>query len=127
LPRHGRFDDIIPIGLPDDAARRAIWERYIPQSSTGQIDLAQLVELSDGFTPADIEFAARKGSQAALENEVYAQDSPRETHRAVVTAGAGSSGPRTRDYVLAIASTKSTVSPEVATQFLEDIDRIARV
>jgi transitional endoplasmic reticulum ATPase len=30
--RHGRFDYVIPIGLPDAAARQAIWERYVPKS-----------------------------------------------------------------------------------------------
>lgn len=28
--RHGRFDYVIPIGLPDEDARRSIWTRYIP-------------------------------------------------------------------------------------------------
>ena len=30
--RHGRFDYVIPIGLPDPEARAAIWQRYIPAS-----------------------------------------------------------------------------------------------
>ena len=33
--------------------------------------VSRLVEASDLFTPADIEFAARKGSQRALEQVVY--------------------------------------------------------
>ena len=31
--RHGRFDYVIPIGLPDEEARQAIWDRYIPAAA----------------------------------------------------------------------------------------------
>ncbi|MEK7663598.1 MAG: GNAT family N-acetyltransferase, partial [Actinomycetota bacterium] len=31
--RHGRFDYVIPIGLPDQEARSAIWARFIPDSA----------------------------------------------------------------------------------------------
>lgn len=115
--RHGRFDYVIPIGLPDAAARLSIWERYVPRAVDGQVDLAALVAASDGFSPADIEYAARKASQNALENAVYAPDDsePRRT------------GPVTGDYVAAIASTRTTVSAEAAAEFLEDIDSLARI
>ena len=114
--RHGRFDYVIPIGLPDAEARRSIWERYIPASTRGVVDLDQLVESSSGFSPADIEYAARRASQNALENAVY-------------TAGGASnqSGPGTADYVAAISATRTTVSAEVAAEFLEDIDTLARL
>lgn len=114
--RHGRFDYVIPIGLPDAAARRSIWERYIPASTRSDIDLDQLVESSDGFSPADIEYAARKASQNALENAVYAPGG-----RSI------QSGPSTVDYFDAISSTRTTVSSEVAAEFLEDIDTLARL
>src|SRR5690606_13653205 len=64
--RHGRFDYVLPIGLPDDEARGAIWRRYVPQAIAGEIDFAALVERSAGLTPADIEYAARRASQEAL-------------------------------------------------------------
>ena len=72
--RHGRFDYVIPIGAPDAAARAAIWRRYIPAGVLERIDLDALVEASELFTPADIEFAARKGSQRALETAVYGDE-----------------------------------------------------
>src|SRR6185437_1419491 len=65
--RHGRFDYVIPIGLPDDEARTAMWHRFIPASAVGGVDVAGLVAASRGFSPADIEFAARSASQRALE------------------------------------------------------------
>ncbi len=112
--RHGRFDYVIPIGLPDAAAREAIWSRYVPDSVEGEVDLAQLVASSDGYSPADIEFAARSASQAALEQSVFG--SPE----------AGIRGPSTEDYLTAIAKTRATVSSTVASEFREDIEALAR-
>lgn len=114
--RHGRFDYVIPIGLPDEAARRAIWERYVPASVAGMVDLDRLVRESDGFSPADIEYAGRRASQAALEKALY---SPAEANSAT--------GPTTEDYLAAIAGTRTTVSEAVAAEFLEDIELIARL
>jgi transitional endoplasmic reticulum ATPase len=114
--RHGRFDYVVPIGLPDAAARQAIWERYIPGAVTGTVDLAALVAASDGFSPADIEYAARRASQQALED--------------ALSAGADESapgGPGTSDYLTGIRGTRTTVSPQVAAEFLEDIARLARL
>ncbi|WP_297082172.1 ATP-binding protein [uncultured Demequina sp.] len=113
--RHGRFDYVIPIGLPDDEARTAIWDRFLPAASRGRVDLDALVAASAGFTPADIEFAARRASQGALEAAV--------AHGAVDR----SAGPVTEDYLRGIADTRATVPPEMVTEFEEDIAALARV
>jgi len=115
--RHGRFDYVIPIGLPDAAAREAIWLRYIPESVRATVDFAQIVRSSDGYSPADIEFAARTASQSALEQAVFSDGS-----------GASSTivGPSTEDYLAAIAKTRATVSSVVAEEFREDIEALAR-
>lgn len=112
--RHGRFDYVIPIGLPDAAARSAIWERYIPAASAHAIDLEQLVAATEGFSPADIEYAARRASQTALEHAVYA-------------GATGADGPTTREYSEAIAATRTTVSAQVTEEFLEDIAVLGRI
>jgi transitional endoplasmic reticulum ATPase len=114
--RHGRFDYVIPIGLPDEAARLAIWQRYVPAAVADTVDFGLLVEHTVGFSPADIEYAARKASQAAFEK--------------AIARGAGDAapdGPHTADYLEAIGATRPTVSPEVAAEFLEDIELLARV
>ena len=114
--RHGRFDYVIPIGLPDAQARAAIWWGYLPESSRESVDVDALVGRTDGFSPADIEFAARTASQMALE-------------RAVSTAGGGpvlAGGPTTDDYLAAIGATRTTVSAQVASDFEADIEAIAR-
>lgn len=111
--RHGRFDYVIPIGLPDADARRAIWAGFIPPAAIG-VELEPLVDATDGFSPADIEFAARKASQVALE-------------RAVENGTHGASGPTMEDFQDAIGVTRTTVSAEVAAEFVDDIETIARL
>ncbi|ALV46219.1 AAA family ATPase [Arthrobacter alpinus] len=118
--RHGRFDYVIPIGLPDDEARTAMWNRFIPAQVVGRIDVAALVEASSGFSPADIEFAARSASQRALEKAMFDAVAP-------ATGVPGTQrGPVTADYLETIAETKATVSDAVAADFLEDIAALAR-
>jgi transitional endoplasmic reticulum ATPase len=113
--RHGRFDYVIPVGPPDPTARRAIWERYLPEAVRGEVDVATLVADTDLFTPADIEFAARKASQRALEAAVYGGD--RRDQR----------GPTTEDYEVAITQTRLTLTPAIVEEFEEDIETLARL
>lgn len=108
--RPGRFDYIIPVGPPDAGARAAIWRRYLgPASETA--DLEQLVEVTEMFTPADIESAARKGAQRAFEREV----------RTGVGDPAG-----TEEYLSAVADTRPTLTEEALAGFHEDIELYER-
>ncbi|MEU1465411.1 GNAT family N-acetyltransferase [Streptomyces sp. NPDC005727] len=110
--RPGRFDYVIPIGPPDPTARSAIWARYLRAAATDAVDLARLVEASKLFTPADIEYAARKGAQAAFEREVTRRES----------------GPATTDdYLTAIADTRPTLTARAIEEFTEDIDKHSRL
>ena len=113
--RHGRFDYVIPIGLPDKTARESIWHRYIPAQALETVDVVELVKRTDGFSPADIEFAARKAAQRALESAVYDQ------------SDATAVGPTTEDYLWAIGDTRMTVSGEMVGECLQDIDARARL
>ena len=109
--RPGRFDYIIPIGPPDATARTAIWRRYLGQSAES-VDVSALVDAAEMFTPADIEFAARKGAQFAFEREI-------ESRRGEPA--------RTEDYVTAIAQTRSTLTGAVLAEFDEDIQLRTRL
>ncbi|WP_159613977.1 ATP-binding protein [Glutamicibacter sp. JC586] len=114
--RHGRFDYVIPIGLPDFAARQAIWARYIPESARDLVNLAILAQHTERFSPADIEFAARKASQCALEESVYGtakNDAPELLH--------------TANYLEAIAQTQATASEETINDFRADITALGRI
>jgi AAA+ superfamily predicted ATPase/GNAT superfamily N-acetyltransferase len=109
--RPGRFDYVIPIGPPDATARAAIWGRYLGQAAES-VDVAALVSASEMFTPADVEFAARKGAQFAFEREI-------ECRRGDPA--------RTDDYLTAIAETRPTLTDAALAEFEEDIDRLTRL
>jgi transitional endoplasmic reticulum ATPase len=109
--RPGRFDYIIPIGPPDSAARAAIWRRYLSQAA-GSVDVGKLVCASEMFTPADIEFAARKGAQFAFERELeFRRGEPA----------------RTEDYLTAIAETRPSLTEATLAEFEEDIQLRTRL
>ncbi|MEU7055403.1 GNAT family N-acetyltransferase [Streptomyces sp. NPDC046197] len=109
--RPGRFDYVIPIGPPDPTARAAIWSRYLGPAADS-VDVTRLVAASELFTPADIEFAARKGAQAAFEREV--------TYRKGRAA-------TTEDYMAAIADTRPTLTGQAIEEFTEDIEKYSRL
>ncbi|MGO1402019.1 MAG: ATP-binding protein [Flaviflexus sp.] len=120
--RHGRFDYVIPIGLPDEEARHAIWQMFIPPTIRENLDIEPLVQATDGFSPADIEYAARSASQVAFERALANGHSTEEPAREIGV----SEGPTVDDYLAAIAQTRATVSAEVAREFEEDIEALAR-
>ena len=109
--RPGRFDYIIPVGPPDDEARAAIWKKYLGATAES-VGVAKLVEASEMFTPADIEFAARKGAQSAFEREIeFRRGEPANTD----------------DYLAAIADTRPTLTDEMVAEFEEDIAERTRL
>ena len=111
LLRPGRFDYVLPIGPPDAVARASLWTRFLEAVTSEAIDVAALVDETDLFTTADIEFAARKAAQAAFERAVAdGRDSPATTD----------------DFLLAIASTRPTLTRALIRDFEEDIERFAR-
>ncbi|QCR52385.1 AAA family ATPase [Brachybacterium sp. SGAir0954] len=116
LLRHGRFDYVLPIGLPDAAARHAIWGRYVPPAVAAEVDLEALVAASEGLTPADIEHGARRAAQRAFERAVEAPSD-----------GEQGSGPSTADYLEALSGLRPTVSAEVVSDFFEDIEALGRL
>lgn len=99
--RPGRFDYVIPVGPPDQPARHAVWQRYLGAAGAG-VDVDRLVTASELFTPADIEFAARKGSQAAFEREMR-DGTPRPA--------------TTEDYLTAIGQIRPTLTPDMLAEF----------
>jgi transitional endoplasmic reticulum ATPase len=109
--RPGRFDYVLPVGPPDREAREAIWRRYVGEITDEPVGLDRLVEASELFTPADIEFAARKAAQRAFEREHFDQVRGR-----AVTA----------DFLTAIAETRPSLSTEVIESFQEDTQSFAR-
>ncbi|WP_313676942.1 GNAT family N-acetyltransferase [Mycolicibacterium sp.] len=109
--RPGRFDYVIPVGPPDQPARRAVWQRYLG-AANGGIDVDRLATASELFTPADIEFAARKGSQAAFEREM--RDGRGQP---AVTA----------DYLTAIGEVRPTLTAAMLSEFERGKAEFARL
>lgn len=109
--RPGRFGYVLPVGPPDGEARRAIWERFVGDITDEAVDLDQLVANSERFTPADIEFAARKAAQVAFEREHFEN----VTHRAT-----------TEDFLAAIGTIRPTVTEEMIETFRSDAERFTR-
>ncbi len=109
--RHGRFDYLIPVGPPDAVAREAIWDRYLRTIPHHDVDLKAVVDRSDLYTPADIEFAARKTAQRVFERAVFDE---RDGHAT------------TDDLLDGIAATRPTLTPELIQAFEEDIANHAR-
>jgi SpoVK/Ycf46/Vps4 family AAA+-type ATPase len=110
--RHGRFDYVIPVGPPDPAAREAIWDRYLAVIPHDELDMAAIVEESRLFTPADIEFAARRTAQLAFERVLFEH---------------GEEQVSTGDVLRAAGQTRRTLTPELVTDFEQDIQDYARV
>ncbi|HWC14497.1 MAG TPA: GNAT family N-acetyltransferase [Actinomycetota bacterium] len=109
--RPGRFDYVLPVGPPDPEARASIWQRYVEEITEEEVDIDALVEGSEFFTPADIEFAARKAAQGAFEREHF-------------------HGPGKRaamdDFLAAIKETRPSLSADVVAEFNADTQSFAR-
>jgi SpoVK/Ycf46/Vps4 family AAA+-type ATPase len=110
--RHGRFDYVIPVGPPDDEARQAIWERYLAGMPHTDVDTAAVVDRSRLFTPADIEFAARRTAQLVFERVMFEHGDELTT---------------TADILQGIEQTRRTLTEPMVAQFEQDIEDYARV
>jgi transitional endoplasmic reticulum ATPase len=109
--RPGRFDYVLPVGPPNDEARGSIWARYVDEITDEPVDVGVLVNASPLFTPADIEWAARKAAQRAFEREHFSGHGSRAT---------------TDDFLAAIAETRATLTPAMVEAFIEDTTRFSR-
>jgi transitional endoplasmic reticulum ATPase len=109
--RPGRFDYVLPVGPPDAEARRAIWGRYVEEITDVDFQLDALVASTELFTPADIEFAARKAAQRAFEREHFERATQRATED---------------DFLTSIRSTRPSLTEEILRAFEQDVEKFAR-
>jgi transitional endoplasmic reticulum ATPase len=110
--RHGRFDYVLPVGPPDEEARRAIWDRYLRAIPHCELDMTAVVAQSALFTPADIEFAARRTAQLVFEGVLF-------EHQEELA--------ETADVLRGIAETRRTLTQQMVAEFEQDIVDFARV
>lgn len=110
--RPGRFDCIIPVGGLDAEGRTTILDHYLSKLNTGQIDLEQLVQMTAGFTPADLQYLFEQVAQFAFEQEL----SSREDYQ--VTA---------ETFIQIMPKVRPSLSSEVIEEFEKDSITYSRV
>lgn len=72
IRRSGRFDATYTVRPPNTDARREIFDVHLANVKTvdGEVDKAQLAELTDGFSGADIEAVVERATRVALRDAV---------------------------------------------------------
>lgn len=110
--RPGRFDLVIPIGPPDLSARLAHWQSTLEPLDQRGIDIEKIANLTEGYTPGDIELAAQRAAAAAFDR---------------IREGKTPAHITTEDLELAIARTRASVTTEIRQRFAEEAERFARV
>ncbi|MGI0046693.1 MAG: CDC48 family AAA ATPase [Nitrosotalea sp.] len=71
LLRPGRFDRILEVSLPDAKGREYIFKIHMKKKPLGgNIDFAKLVELTDGFSGAEIEGVCNRAAMSAIRRYV---------------------------------------------------------
>jgi SpoVK/Ycf46/Vps4 family AAA+-type ATPase len=110
--RPGRFDCIIPVGGLDREGRTTILEHYLSKLNTGEIDLQQVVEMTSGCTPADIQYLFQQVAQFAFEQELASKRDYRVT---------------TETFIHIMPSVRASLSDEVIEEFEKDSIIYSRV
>ena len=110
--RPGRFDLVIPIGPPDLRARTALWEAALERLDQRSVDVDLLANMTDGYTPGDVELAAQRAAAAAFDR---------------VRAGSEPSHVTASDMTAAVERTPASVTTDIRTRFCDEVDRFARV
>jgi len=110
--RPGRFDCIIPVGGLDREGRTTILEHYLSKLNTGQIDVAQVVAMTAGYTPADIQYLFEQVAQFAFEQELVGRQDYRVT---------------TETFIQVMHNVRASLSEEVIKEFEKDSISYSRV
>ena len=75
--RHGRIDQILYIGLPDEECRKQLFEIELNKRphDTG-INVEELARLTDGYTSSDISYMVKETARNAFEACLQHEDEP---------------------------------------------------
>jgi len=102
LLRPGRFDSMIALPAPDEAARREIFRIHTTGMPLAEaLDLDSLVQASEGFVGSDIEGVCRKAATLAMREFLAASDNATPDYSAFVV------GRRHFEAALALAGAAS--------------------
>ena len=110
--RPGRFDCIIPVGGLDSEGRATILDYYLSKLNTGEIDMERVVEMTSGFTPADIQYLFQQVAQFAFEQELSSRKDYRVT---------------TETFIQIAPRVRASLSEEMIKEFEKDTVNYSRV
>ena len=110
--RPGRFDCIIPVGGLDSEGRATILDYYLSKLNTGEIDMERVVEMTSGFTPADIQYLFQQVAQFAFEQELSSRKDYRVT---------------TETFIKIAPRVRASLSEEMIKEFEKDTVNYSRV
>jgi len=100
LLRPGRFDRVILVDVPDEASREKIFKVHLKNTPLAKdVNINEMVKISEGFVGADIEALVREAAMTALRRSM---DSTEVTKA---------------DFEEAFMKVKSSVSPETAKRY----------
>jgi transitional endoplasmic reticulum ATPase len=112
LLRPGRFDLVVPVGLPEEADRQALLATFLANRHGGAIDVPAVAARSTGLTTADLAAVCQRAAQRAFEREVHSgRDSRLEM----------------ADLLEVLETYRPTVTPQDSAAFEEDVARFARL
>jgi len=74
LLRPGRFDRIILVDIPDEQSRKKIFEVHLKNTPIAKdVNLSELVKISEGFVGADIEGFVREAAMTSLRRNIKSE------------------------------------------------------
>jgi transitional endoplasmic reticulum ATPase len=100
LMRPGRFDRIILVDVPDLESRKKIFQVHLKNTPIDKnVNIDEMVSITEGFVGADIEGLVREASMSALRRDINSKFVTRE------------------DFDEALKRVKASVSPESAKRY----------
>jgi transitional endoplasmic reticulum ATPase len=99
LLRPGRFDELIMAPVPDAESRRKIFEVHLRRMPVApDVDVGELVSLTDQYTGADLAAVVRKAGRLALRENMMSQEVSQRHFLAAIQDTGPSVTPDTMKY-----------------------------
>jgi transitional endoplasmic reticulum ATPase len=99
LLRPGRFDELIMAPVPDLDARRKIFDVHLNRMPLAEdIDIEELVKMTEQYTGADIASVARKAGRLALREDIHSRTVSQANFLAAISDTGPSVTPDTMKY-----------------------------
>ena len=103
LLRPGRFDELILVPVPDEGARGEIFRVHTENMAlASDVDLEQLVSMTDQYTGADIAALCKKAGRYALREDLHAKEIKQKHFIQAIEETGPSVTPDTMKYYKAI-------------------------